>query len=449
LAAVVILAMATLARMAPAACLGDCNDDGEVTIDEIIRGVNIALGSIELSECPVFDGSGDGEVTVDELIGSVNNALTGCPAAPSPTPTPPPTATSEAPSATATPSSTSTATPTPTIDFSPTPSQVNLATGAVGVLSSTTHLLRALPSLFSLLLANIPSAPEGVGADERDMMFDCLFGGSAVLSCRREIEPESSPPAFVLEFSECISIGAGGLLTLDGSLTVSGQPGDDCASLPAAGHLSIGNLALKAENDLSISVTRFEAIEADTIMGCIGESCPCTYNQLEAMLSGGIGFLSSDSSGTPILSVAAVFAEGSEITVVSEQSDELCEAILYRSTTTAEVVLSSDQGTRDLRLTNYQLLSDGLAGEDLLGINGTIASTCLGAALDVETRVPLRIDRGAACPISGQVVVGDGLETNLIVYGESGVSIDRADDGSVDQSLVSCLDPLVFLCGAS
>jgi hypothetical protein len=60
------------------ACLGDCNDDGVVTVDELITGVNIALGTLELDVCGEFDGNADATVTVDELITAVNNALTGC-----------------------------------------------------------------------------------------------------------------------------------------------------------------------------------------------------------------------------------------------------------------------------------------------------------------------------------------------------------------------------------
>lgn len=59
-------------------CAGDCNGDGEVTIDELIRGVNIALGTLPLDACPSLDSGGDGEVTIDELISAVNDALAGC-----------------------------------------------------------------------------------------------------------------------------------------------------------------------------------------------------------------------------------------------------------------------------------------------------------------------------------------------------------------------------------
>jgi hypothetical protein len=83
-------------------CVGDCGADGEVTINEIIMGVNIAMGIMPMESCPAFDLSGDGEVTINELIVGVNNALQGCqpvptptPGSPTPTPTRTPTMTSE------------------------------------------------------------------------------------------------------------------------------------------------------------------------------------------------------------------------------------------------------------------------------------------------------------------------------------------------------------------
>ncbi|HYD47415.1 MAG TPA: hypothetical protein VEB21_03670 [Terriglobales bacterium] len=61
-----------------AQCLGDCSADGSVTVDEIITGVNIALGTAELSTCTVLDGNTDSAVTVDEILTAINFALTGC-----------------------------------------------------------------------------------------------------------------------------------------------------------------------------------------------------------------------------------------------------------------------------------------------------------------------------------------------------------------------------------
>lgn len=80
------------ATSAAAACRGDCNQSGDITVDEVIRGVNMALGSVALDDCPAFDLDRNGAVTVDEILGAVNDALNGCVAAATPTATPPATA---------------------------------------------------------------------------------------------------------------------------------------------------------------------------------------------------------------------------------------------------------------------------------------------------------------------------------------------------------------------
>jgi hypothetical protein len=73
------------------ACSGDCNGDGTVAIDELVRGVGIALGSSGLDACPAFDTSADDAVSIAELIAAVDAALTGCPSVtPTPTATPSP-----------------------------------------------------------------------------------------------------------------------------------------------------------------------------------------------------------------------------------------------------------------------------------------------------------------------------------------------------------------------
>jgi hypothetical protein len=58
-------------------CVGDCNADGSVTIDELTRGVNVALGTQPTTQCGSLADS-QGVVTIAQLIKSVNNALNGC-----------------------------------------------------------------------------------------------------------------------------------------------------------------------------------------------------------------------------------------------------------------------------------------------------------------------------------------------------------------------------------
>jgi Zn-dependent metalloprotease len=62
----------------PGGCAGDCNGNGTVTIDELIRGVSIALGAISIDACTPFDADANGQVGIAELVAGVNAALDGC-----------------------------------------------------------------------------------------------------------------------------------------------------------------------------------------------------------------------------------------------------------------------------------------------------------------------------------------------------------------------------------
>lgn len=59
-------------------CVGDCTDDGAVTVDDIVIGVGIGLGTAAVDVCPAFDVDGNRSVTVDELVRAVDHALGGC-----------------------------------------------------------------------------------------------------------------------------------------------------------------------------------------------------------------------------------------------------------------------------------------------------------------------------------------------------------------------------------
>ena len=61
------------------ACIGDCNADQAVTVDEILTMVNIVLGSAQASACPHGIPSG-AEVDIAVILQAVNDALTNCPA---------------------------------------------------------------------------------------------------------------------------------------------------------------------------------------------------------------------------------------------------------------------------------------------------------------------------------------------------------------------------------
>lgn len=61
-----------------APCVGDCDRNGVVTIDELLRGIRIALGLASTAVCYGIDASQNGVVSIEELVAGVQRALDGC-----------------------------------------------------------------------------------------------------------------------------------------------------------------------------------------------------------------------------------------------------------------------------------------------------------------------------------------------------------------------------------
>jgi hypothetical protein len=77
----VVLAIFFHSFAAPAVaqlCAGDCNKDGSVTVDELVVGLDIALGT-GTAECRFIDADCDRSVDIVDLVGAVGSALDGCP----------------------------------------------------------------------------------------------------------------------------------------------------------------------------------------------------------------------------------------------------------------------------------------------------------------------------------------------------------------------------------
>ena len=66
--------------LAPVPCVGDCNANHVVGVNDILTMVRIHLGTAAVAACAAGDPDGDGRISIDEIQAAVNNALTGCPA---------------------------------------------------------------------------------------------------------------------------------------------------------------------------------------------------------------------------------------------------------------------------------------------------------------------------------------------------------------------------------
>lgn len=161
----------TGAAIAQPTCVGDCNRDGQVTIDEILTVVNLALNG-GTDGCTAGDANSDGLITIDEILTAVNNALQGCPL-PSATPTtvPPTPTTTPATPPTPTPAP---ATATPTMEPSGPHITLGLAAGMAGAqVTVSISLTKNGPNIVTV-------APLVFGFDPTVLTFDSCARNAAV-----------------------------------------------------------------------------------------------------------------------------------------------------------------------------------------------------------------------------------------------------------------------------
>ncbi len=62
----------------PRLCPGDCNRDGTTAVDELLRGVHLALTDTAAADCSALDSDRNGRVSLVELVSAVDAALHAC-----------------------------------------------------------------------------------------------------------------------------------------------------------------------------------------------------------------------------------------------------------------------------------------------------------------------------------------------------------------------------------
>jgi hypothetical protein len=76
--AALLVVVSQSSRAVASTCTGDCNSDGSVSVDELVMGVGIAMGDVDISQCPAMDAQRDSTVGVNDLVRAINVALKGC-----------------------------------------------------------------------------------------------------------------------------------------------------------------------------------------------------------------------------------------------------------------------------------------------------------------------------------------------------------------------------------
>jgi hypothetical protein len=401
-------------------CVGDCGHDGQVTVDEILTMVNIALGNAPVSDCEAGDGNGDQQITVDEILAAVNYALSGCPVRPS------------------------------------------AARRSAGAIESSTKALMVLPNLLSALLgpasgAALTFAPTpGAGSAATQIFntsFNCPAGGGGQLACSQDIvfiPPSIGPATYAVTLNNCQVAGvAGTTLTFTGTLTAVGQQGDNCGTIPTVVTLSTPSLTMQAQSAAESTTTTFTNFSAGLSLSDSGLSGSCIYDTVDLKPSGGT--ISVATTGPPATSTQLTFNSGSDVSINVSQYGAQCVPQIYNLELNGVVTLVTDTHSFQATYTTYNLFDDTTAtpGQDTVDISGTVDSPCFGGAVDLSTFNSLSLN-GGACPKAGAVEVTANGNTDLVSYtGSGGVTIDLGEDGTVDQTFPTCLDPALFVCPVS
>lgn len=519
LALLATLLLGSAAAPAFARCVGDCGGDGEVTINELILGVNIALGEFPVSACPAF-ANGEGEVTIAQLITGVNNALEGCPVQP-PTPTVTHTLTATAtattvpatPTRTAIPTGTATATVTATATGMPTgtatatasatapgvptgtatatatasPTATAIPTGTTSATAPPTptptatavppgpqlagraaFISAGLGSLQSLVAAVVTAATNDGGAMisgaqglappiESD---DCPISGNTTQSCTEMGSEVTKVIHLALGADNCVVSGPlGGTSEFEAAISIDSTPNplNDCnGPIFFAGRYDVADLTVvrrDAANHIALTTTA----ELTGDLNVAGGGGQCLVSALSLTVTGTVSAMLPDGSGVQVqflnTTVTMTDIRFSEDCVPLQYSLKFNGGVIFTPLQEALLEVSAplingdpiDDASFDVTFTDFILIQDATTSPITVTMDGTMASTCFGGQLVLDTLTPLAVAAGQLCPNAGEVAVtGSGGSMATVTYDDDGVMVTPA--GGPPISYPSCLAAELLMC---
>lgn len=425
LAAVAMLAHTTWAQPG-SFCAGDCDANGQVTVDEIITGVNVALGTTDIDACARFDTGGDRRVTVEEIVQAVAVALGGCQLDVTPTPTgPPPTATATVPAGAS-----------------------SIARRGAGTIEATTDLFLALPGLISVVLDQASRNAGGSAPQPRALLevpFNCPAGGQGRLTCDQHIivlPPSVSAPEYDLDLDQCQLNGVDDrLLKLNGRIELKGDEGDICAQTGDDFDLDIARFDLTATGSSVSTALSLSDLSGRLELGNSDAGCVA---RIILDLTGSAA-ITSQHGETSVATAGATFDDTHFEIAIDDASDH-CEPLEY-SVTVRDTATILSQGTSfTVDFDNYRLDAEVGADSTLVEISGGLSSACFGPQITFATPERLTIAERGDCPSSGAVNITYDGGAGAIRYTSEQLEIDRDGDGTFDEAFASCHDPALFVC---
>jgi hypothetical protein len=476
-------------------CTGDCSGNGIVTVEELVRMVNVALDRASLTICLAGDQNIDRKITVNEIVAGVLALLEGCPPTPTATSTPTPTSTATQ-TATFTPTPTGpTSTPTPTVPtFTPTatrsgptdtPTETPRAsatstrtatrtatgptatltpvgptstiaptsthtppptptvttgaptpeTGALGIASRLPMVLRAV-TVFPIITAVMSRGGLGGGPAEGGgagvASGPCPFGGSASLTILSDTDLQ-------WQATDCKFAAYGGSLTVNGSILVS-----DDADPP------------NQRYDINVTGTYRDAGGGTVLMGeadlggLYGGPVPGGRCQTRGVTvradEGHVRATTPNGRWAEIGFVDTMIGFGFS----SNSADAQCVPIQYGVGFTGPGTVSSSEG--GFAEVTFNALNvgadDSTSVTRFTSLFGGMTSDCIGGAIQITQPVIAELGWTSSCPNKGEMVLdfGGPDQRSYVTYSPNLVEFDIGFNDTVDHTRADCLDSLWLGC---
>jgi len=417
----VVLSVTSATAQVP--CVGDCNANGVVAINELIIGVNIALGNRPATDCPSFDSNGNGAVAVNELVQAVNAALQGCEGSAA-TPTP------EEPTATSTPEG-PTATPTSTPDVE------TVAGASVAVANSLASIGNVVGAIVTGVTGAVGGGTELSGVDGGGAGADvdaCELGGTVTSN----VQIVGLTANVTVDFDNCEISRPDGSILFDGLLTVTGLN----LSFQGAGSF-VATLSFKdlGGEVVARTVANIQSPVALTVVP--GGTNPCAVNLLGPQLVQGVdmtslvGTLTSEVIGQGVAEVT--FQQTSVDLTINESGDDCVPTdfdILFDGPSQISQSTTGGTVTFDLEFVSFLLSAMQSGAASLVSMAGDLIAECFGGSVTLSTPQNLSFLLGQFCPGSGTLTIED---LGDILYSDGGVTVGG-------MSFESCLDPALLTC---
>ncbi len=428
-------------------CVGDCDGNGEVSINELIIGVNINLGNRPVEDCLKFDSNSDGTVAVNELIQAVRAALEGCDGG-VPTATPEAdTPTPGGPTATDTATEVPTATATPT-DAPPTATPASDIENVAGASAAIANAVAAIPNLIGAVLAGVNATQSGaavsglpgVGAGAVD---PCELGG--------DVTQTGQLPNLTLTFNQCKVSRSGGSVLFEGTLTVNLT-----MIFQLAGTATFdASITFYDDSDQVLTQTDADLTAAVKLFVQGGSGDPCAIDSpigevriTRVDLTNLMGSFDSVVAGEGVSSVSWM---GTSVSIAVSALSMDCVPVGYTVTVNGDASIDregpvpSGEAAQsggvfgvmfDVNFEDFVVAVSGDGNMSQLDISGMLTSTCLGETVTLSTPQSLSFLLGTFCPTGGTLTVED---IGDIVYSPAGVTV-------AGESYTSCSDPALLAC---